>query len=683
MLDIVAPDTFSPVDGLRHADPSKFSNAGTISVNAATLNLRGTFTQAQLGTVTRSGGTINLKGTLDNVSATLNVGTGTALGTLTLAANGTIRSGTVADSGSGLASFGGDLDGVAYQGTLDLTPDGSLLSIKDGITFSGPGGSGPAVINLGTSQRNGGKTNEIDVLGNQTLDNVTIDISAGFTTSIIRTDDSTLTLGSNLTVNAAGTGSGVEFTDLPSHTNAARGGSIVNAGTINAGSLNSNAPIIFDSASFINQGTITVSNNALVEIVPHFSWSNSGTINVQGGTLVIGALDPAVTGTDRITLAQLGTISHTGGTVEFQGALDNTGTTLNVGTGSALGTLRLQFGGSPFSASIFNGTIHDAGSGLVFQGAILDGVTYQGTVDLSAAGSNSLFVKDGITLTDPSGTGSGLINLTGSGSSLYVEGVTTLDNANVNIGSAGGDTVYVDEINDTSSDGSGNAPALTFGANLTVNQTGASASLNSRSDFQRGGIINTGTINADFNGGNFTIDPASFTNQGTIHSSNGDSVAISSPNVTNTGKLWADGGNVVVSSPVTGAGTDEITGAGVMEFAGTVASGQTVTFDANSTGTLKLDNSPGFAGTVSGLALGNYIDLTDVQFVSLQAPTYTPNANNTGGTLTVTDGQHTANIALLGQYMAGSFATSADGHGGTLITDPPSTQPPALTPPHP
>jgi len=29
----------------------------------------------------------------------------------------------------------------------------------------------------------------------------------------------------------------------------------------------------------------------------------------------------------------------------------------------------------------------------------------------------------------------------------------------------------------------------------------------------------------------------------------------------------------------------------------------------------------------------------------------------------------TASIALLGNYMAASFATAADGHGGTLITE--------------
>jgi hypothetical protein len=34
----------------------------------------------------------------------------------------------------------------------------------------------------------------------------------------------------------------------------------------------------------------------------------------------------------------------------------------------------------------------------------------------------------------------------------------------------------------------------------------------------------------------------------------------------------------------------------------------------------------------------------------------------------VSDGRHAASIALLGNYMAGSFVTTADGHGGTLLT---------------
>ena len=34
---------------------------------------------------------------------------------------------------------------------------------------------------------------------------------------------------------------------------------------------------------------------------------------------------------------------------------------------------------------------------------------------------------------------------------------------------------------------------------------------------------------------------------------------------------------------------------------------------------------------------------------------------------------HTANILLLGQYTAGQFTSASDGHGGTVISDPPAT----------
>jgi hypothetical protein len=42
----------------------------------------------------------------------------------------------------------------------------------------------------------------------------------------------------------------------------------------------------------------------------------------------------------------------------------------------------------------------------------------------------------------------------------------------------------------------------------------------------------------------------------------------------------------------------------------------------------------------------------------------------------------TTTVALLGQYMASSFATASDGGGGTLITDPPPNQQQFLTQPH-
>jgi hypothetical protein len=76
------------------------------------------------------------------------------------------------------------------------------------------------------------------------------------------------------------------------------------------------------------------------------------------------------------------------------------------------------------------------------------------------------------------------------------------------------------------------------------------------------------------------------------------------------------------------------------------------------------------------------IDLPDIAFGAQTTLAYAENSTATGGTLTVTDGRHAAAVALLGNYMAGSFVTAADGHGGTLVTQAQQTgQQPLLTHP--
>jgi hypothetical protein len=95
-----------------------------------------------------------------------------------------------------------------------------------------------------------------------------------------------------------------------------------------------------------------------------------------------------------------------------------------------------------------------------------------------------------------------------------------------------------------------------------------------------------------------------------------------------------------------------------------------VTF-AGATGTLKLDDSASFTGTVAGISGADALDLADIDPLKAQQPSFA--GNSAGGTLTVTDGTHTANIALLGNYMASTFAPSSDGHGGTNLVDHAST----------
>jgi len=47
---------------------------------------------------------------------------------------------------------------------------------------------------------------------------------------------------------------------------------------------------------------------------------------------------------------------------------------------------------------------------------------------------------------------------------------------------------------------------------------------------------------------------------------------------------------------------------------------------------------------------------------------YAANQQGTGGTLTVSDGTHTANINILGQNTADGFQAADDHHNGTLIS---------------
>jgi hypothetical protein len=106
----------------------------------------------------------------------------------------------------------------------------------------------------------------------------------------------------------------------------------------------------------------------------------------------------------------------------------------------------------------------------------------------------------------------------------------------------------------------------------------------------------------------------------------------------------------------------------------------TVTF-AGPTGTLQLDQPSSFTGLVAGFAAQDALDLVGIGYGANTSLAYAPNNGNTGGTLSVTDGAHSANIALLGSYMASSFAMSSDGHGGTTVVDPPASDP-LLAQPH-
>ena len=106
------------------------------------------------------GGSVYITGTLDNTGDTLTLNAAT--GDWWLAA-GKIVGGTVTQSGSKLKygnSSNNRLDGVTFNGTLDLTANNSYLILENGTAFSGDldltGQSADMYLNKTSTLDNGG-----------------------------------------------------------------------------------------------------------------------------------------------------------------------------------------------------------------------------------------------------------------------------------------------------------------------------------------------------------------------------------------------------------------------------------------------------------------------------------------------------------------------------------------------
>ena len=121
---------------------------------------------------------------------------------------------------------------------------------------------------------------------------------------------------------------------------------------------------------------------------------------------------------------------------------------------------------------------------------------------------------------------------------------------------------------------------------------------------------------------------------------------------------------------IAGMGALKIEQSVALEFA--VASALDVIFPTNSYGTFILDHAAHYSGTISNFngsssAQSDAIDLKDVSFDSITAHSYT------NGILTIDTaiGEQSHEYQLKFSNFSGSFKIAADGHGGTLITDPP------------
>jgi len=180
-------------------------------------------------------------------------------------------------------------------------------------------------------------------------------------------------------------------------------------------------------------------------------------------------------------------------------------------------------------------------------------------------------------------------------------------------------------------------------------------------------LVNAGIITADGNHaliidtGNHVVD-----NSGTLEATGSGGLIVESE-VSNTGSLWANGGDVTIHGDVTGHGSASVSGHGAIEFG--AASDANVGFASDASGTLTLDHATSFTGTLTGLSADDTLHFGDIAFSASTQVSYTANAAGTAGSLVVTDGTHTAQMTLVGQYSATDFQLAAGQSGSAEVVN--------------
>ena len=327
----------------------------------------------------------------------------------------------------------------------------------------------------------------------------------------------------------------------------------------------------------------------------------------------------------------------------------------------------------------------DAGGDAVITLADGQSITLDGIAAASLSANNFVFDQTPVTtnaglMTIGDGAVlplSGIVNNTGTIALDSAGNTTTLELIQSGITLQGGGQVVL-------SDSDGNLISGAFAGITLTNVDNTISGAGQLGDSQTT-LVNEGTIVATGTHA-LLIDAGSnlITNSGTLEATGSGGLFVNG-DISNSGLIWAHGGNISIDGAATGTGGALIDGGATLEFA--AASSSNVAFGEGQSGTLVLDNPTAYTGSISGLdAAGpqgsDVIDLKGIAFDAGTSWAYADNAgSNTGGTLAIfetVNGTTTAvnNIAFAnGDYTTANFLLTNDGHGGTLIAEPPTSAP--------
>ncbi len=519
-----------------------WTNLGAIVITNGTMNLDGTFTTAAMnvGGWTRTGGVVNIEGELDNTGENFVLDANTGAIRLN---GGTITGGTVTETGAALEFSGSNnnaLDGVLVDGTGDFTQGSARVRLRNGAGFTDDvtlTATNAALAYEQTGSIASGRS-------------VIFDSSTTGTKILSIEGDNTLTIENGATVRGRnGQIRGNVFV----------GGAqtLINSGLISADFANSAVTIMSSIENFTNHGVAEAANGATMtidaltwtnaaagtlrvtgassELVLDNAWSSPGAIEITDGTLT---LDGAFT-TAGMNMAGW---TRSGGVVNVEGALDNTGDTITLT--AATGPLRMNGG------VITGGTIVENGASLEMasnNNSALDGTIVQGSGDFTQS-SARVRLRNGAGFT-------GDVTLSATNAALAFEYTGSL---------ASGRSVIFDDT-------TVGAKILTVEGNNTLTIENG-ATVRGRNGQIRGNIfvsgsqhlVNDGLISADFANSTITIGPTldSFTNNGVAEATNGGRLLVDAQTWTNgaTGTMRVNAGSeVTFARNWTSLGAVEIT----------------------------------------------------------------------------------------------------------------------------
>ncbi len=538
------------------------TDGGAFNVTGGTLNIN-------------SGGTLTLSGTLDVAGGAFNLNSG-----------GVISGGVFETSAGAINWAGGALSGVKVEGPLNLTSIAASVELENGATVVGASGSGAGTINatgsgaaiwLETAQTVADETINIGY-SNASLNYIDLVVGGGAyafasstTIDVVGRSDfnykaASITEVSNASISVSG---GVfeitgfadwnyddYFTNAGSITINSGGGFITEISNFtNSGSLtvSTGATATIDPTTFATSSTsaITIGASATMTVNAHNAWSNLGVITLGSGSNLI--LED-----DSLSAASLGKIVNNGGAVDIAAGAtyNNSSSTLNGASGP--GVLTLDGG------TISGGVATAAGLVLSTKGGVLSGVTVEGALTVGASGV--LTLGSGTDFVGASGTGAGVLNVTGSSAILNLGTDVSVSDETINLGNSSGAVDFELNVAGSSYALASNATLDVAGStNIDFDKVSNAYANQGAIDVTSGGLnivgyassgytdnfTNSGALTLGSETSLYVLNLTNFNNSGALNATADDQVTISSTTFTDSGALTIGTDGTLVLDPTT------------------------------------------------------------------------------------------------------------------------------------